>query len=381
MDQEVLPPDYGTNIGTDVLGIPGTNGDGGTDGDIRASGAPGFYMQGYTPLGGAQSWTPIFRNDRSYNLSANATYVKGGHELRFGADVVRMELNHWQPEEGYGPAGGFGFNGGATALAPRGSPNPFNAYAQFLLGLTTAASKSLQYERATGREWQLGLYVRDRWQVTSALTLNLGLRFEHYPLMTRADRGIEYYDDTTNQVLLGGKGGNPEDLGIEVQYPRFLPRVGFAWRLGENNVVRGGYGMTVSPMPFSRPLRGVYPATISQFYTPPSPFMPFGTLEGGIPALLRTRSEHRLGRPADDGRDPVALPGSHLPRLHPVLEPDLRAPAALGHVAVCRLRGHGRLTRWAIGTSTPRGRAKDGPERPSSSGSGARRTPPGSTGG
>jgi hypothetical protein len=283
MDQEVLPPDYGTNIGTDVLGIPGTNGDGGTDGDIRASGTPGFYFNGYTALGGAQPWSPIFRNDRSYNLNANVTYVKGRHEVRAGVDVVRMELNHWQPETDYGPAGGFGFNGGATALAPRGSPNLFNAYAQFLLGLTTAASKSVQHELMTGREWQLGLYVRDRWQVSRALTLNLGLRFEHYPLLTRADRGIEYYDDTTNRVLLGGVGGNPEDLGIEVRYPRVLPRVGFAWRLGENNVIRGGYGITISPIPFSRPLRGVYPATISQLYLPKSFFVPFGTLEEGIP--------------------------------------------------------------------------------------------------
>ena len=70
-----------------------------------------------------------------------------------------------------------------------------------------------------------GLYFRDRWQVTRDLTLSLGLRFEKYPLMTRADRGIEYYDDTTNQVLLGGRGGHPEDLGIEVQPPT-LPAPG-----------------------------------------------------------------------------------------------------------------------------------------------------------
>ena len=293
-----------------------------------------------------------------------------------------MELNHWQPEEGFGPAGGFWFNGGATALAPRGSPNPFNAYAQFLLGLTTATGKSLQYELATGREWQLGLYVRDRWQVTRALTLNLGLRFEHYPLMTRADRGIEYYDDTTNQVLLGGRGGNPEDLGIEVRHPRFLPRVGFAWRLGENNVVRGGYGMTVSPMPFSRPLRGVYPATISQAYTPPSPFVPFGTLEEGIPLFYGPDLSTGSVDLPTTAETAVALPGPHQPRLHPVLEPDLRAPAALGHVAGRGLRGHDDDAPDGLsGTSTPRGRAKDGPARRSSSGSGARRTPPGSTGG
>jgi hypothetical protein len=282
-DQEVVPPDYGTNIGTDVLGIPGTNGDGGSNGDIRASGTPAFWINGYTPLGGAQEWLPLFRNDRSYNLTTNVTYVTGRHEVRFGADVVRMELNHWQVEAGFGARGGFGFNGGATALAPTGSPDPFNAYAQFLLGLPTSTGKSLQHELMTGREWQFGLYVRDRWQLTRNLTLNLGLRWEKYPLMRRADRGIEYYDDTTNQVLLGGRGGNPEDLGIEVRHPQFLPRIGFAWRLGESSVIRGGYGMTVSPMPLSRPLRGWYPLAVDQVFVGPNRFVPFGTLEEGIP--------------------------------------------------------------------------------------------------
>jgi hypothetical protein len=282
-DQEVVPPDYGTNIGTDVLGIPGTNGDGGAGGDIRTSGSPWFAVSGYTALGGSETWTPIFRNDRSYNLTTNITYVTGRHEVRFGADVVRMELNHWQPENGFGPRGGFFINGGSTALAPSGSPDPFNAYAQFLLGLTLATGKSLQYELMTGREWQFGLYVRDRWQVTRDLTLNVGLRWEKYPLMTRADRGIEYYDDTTNEVLLGGRGGNPEDLGIEVRHPQLLPRIGFAWRLDENDVLRGGYGMTISPMPFSRPLRGWYPLEINQVFVAPNPYLPFGTLEEGIP--------------------------------------------------------------------------------------------------
>jgi outer membrane receptor protein involved in Fe transport len=69
--------------------------------------------------------------------------------------------------------------------------------------------------------------------------------------MTREDRGIEVYDETTNQVLLGGLGGIPEDLGIKVKYPHFLPRLGFSYRLTDDDVVRGGYGITVSATPFS----------------------------------------------------------------------------------------------------------------------------------
>jgi Carboxypeptidase regulatory-like domain/TonB dependent receptor-like, beta-barrel len=292
-DQECTPPDFGTNFGTDVFHIPGTNGDGGANGDIRYSGMPAFRINGFESFGGVDGWTPLFRNDRSYNFSTNATYVANKHELRFGVDVVRLELNHWQPELAYGPRGTFFFYGGATALAPSGSPNAFNSYAQFLLGLDTngdvgygATTKSLQAEIQTGREWQYGIYIRDRWQVNNKLTLNLGLRWEKYPLMTRADRGIEYYDNTTNKVLIGGRGGNPEDLGIEVKHPHFLPRIGFSYRMNEDNVFRGGYGMTVSPIPFSRPLRGFYPATVTFAFPGATSYIPFGTLEQGIPLFF-----------------------------------------------------------------------------------------------
>jgi len=282
-DQTSIPPDIGTNFGTDVFGIPGTNGAGLSGGDPRTSGMPSFFIDGYEPFGGVDGWTPLYRNDRSYNGSANLTWVANKHEVRVGVDVVRMELNHWQPELGAGPRGYLQFGGGATAQGPTGSPDQFNAYAQFLLGLTTNVQKAVQYEIMTGREWQYGAYVRDRWQVNKDLTLNLGLRWEKYPLMTRKNRGIEVYDQTTNKVLLGGVGGNPEDLGIEVKHPNFLPRIGVAYRMGEDNVFRGGYGITVDPLPFSRPLRGFYPLTINQSFVGPNAFVPVGTLASGIP--------------------------------------------------------------------------------------------------
>ena len=287
MDQECIPPDIGTNFGTDIFKIPGTNGDGGSNGDPRTSGMPGFFIDGYEPFGGVDGWTPLYRHDRTYNGSANLSWTAGKHEMRFGADIVKIELNHWQPELGeFGPRGGFEYNGGATALGPNGSPDQFNSYAQFLLGLTSRAGKSLQAEIQTGREWQYGLYIRDRWQVNKNLTLNLGLRWEQYPLITRADRGIEYYDNTTNQVLLGGRGGNPEDLGIKVKHPHFLPRIGFSYRAGEDNVIRGGYGMTVSPIPLSRPLRGFYPQTIALTFVGANGFAPFGSIDEGVPLFF-----------------------------------------------------------------------------------------------
>jgi carboxypeptidase family protein/TonB-dependent receptor-like protein len=281
-DQTVQGPDFGSNFGLDVLGIPGTNGS-----DPRQSGLPQFSITGFSTIGNSEGWAPLFRNDRSYTFTNNLTYVTGKHEMRFGVDIVRMELTHWQPELGtYGPRGGFTFSGGATALGPSGSPNLFNAYADFLLGLPTQAGKSLQYEVMTAREWQYALYFRDRWQLSRNLTLNVGLRFERYPLMRRANRGIEYYDDTTNKVLLGGLGGNPTDLGIKVNVPFVAPRLGIAWRINDNNVLRAGYGMAVDPIPFARPLRGFYPLTVSQNFVGINGFDPATTLARGIPPVV-----------------------------------------------------------------------------------------------
>jgi hypothetical protein len=278
---DLVAPDYGQNWGSDYLGIPGTNGP-----DIRQSGFPIFLFNTYTTMGSADTWNPAFYRDQSFTHTTNVSWNRTGHDLRFGFDLVRHQFNHWQPEIGGGPRGLFNFTGGVTALNGGPSPNQYNSYADFLLGLPQTVQKSLQYEEMNPREWQFGWYFRDRWQVTPKLTLNLGIRYEYYPLIRRASRGIERYDPDTNVVLIGGRGGQPDDVGIDVSKTLFAPRVGFAWRVGENTVVRSGYGITYDPLPFSRPLEGPYPSTINGFFTGLSSFTPFQPIEQGIPPVV-----------------------------------------------------------------------------------------------
>ncbi|MBA3716014.1 MAG: TonB-dependent receptor, partial [Pyrinomonadaceae bacterium] len=136
----------------------------------------------------------------------------------------------------------------------------------------------------TGREWQTALYVRDRWHVTPNLTLNLGLRLENYPLMKRANSGIERLDYSTYTVLLGGRGDVPEDVGLEFQTWYLAPRLGVAYRVSEKSVLRAGYGHTINPLPWSRPLRGSYPYDIT-FNNTAEQFGFVTTLATGIPAV------------------------------------------------------------------------------------------------
>jgi len=280
MGQNVKGPDFGTNFGLEQFGIPGTNGP-----DIRQSGLPSFVMSGYTTLGNNETWIPAFRNDQSYTGTTNAGWIKGSHDIRFGFEFVRHQLNHWQPERGGGPRGRFTFAGAVTALNGGPSPNQFNSYAAFLLGLPGSMQKSLQHLYLTGREWQFGWYARDRWQATSKLTVTLGLRYEFYPLLTRADRGLERWDPETNRVLIGRRGGNPDNVGLTVSKKLFAPRLGIAYRLTQSTVLRTGYGITIDPFPVARSLRDPYPATIAADFLAPNSFVPFRPIEQGIPVF------------------------------------------------------------------------------------------------
>jgi hypothetical protein len=283
--QSVKGNDFGTNYGT-VLGIPGLNGP-----DIRQSGFPDItfnFNSPYYAQFGVPNWMPLFRTDETYTNSDSLSWTKGAHVFRFGFDLVRFHLNHWQPElSNGGPRGALDFNGQATTIKGGAAPNQYNAYAQFLLGYSNEVQKGEQYILMTGREWQFGWFAQDRWQVTRKLTVSLGLRYEYYPLMTRSNgKGIERYDPTTNQVLLGGRGNVPTDVGITVSHKLFSPRAGIAYRLDENTVIRTGYGLNYDPIPFSRPLRGFYPLTINADFTAPNSFGFASTLANGIPPVV-----------------------------------------------------------------------------------------------
>jgi len=256
-DQTVTGPDYGQNIGLD-LGIPGTN----DPNDIRASGMPQF-ANGYT-IGGTPQWMPLFRKEINYTFTTSLTKVFAKHEMRAGVDIVKLNLNHRQAEFGdMGLKGGFSFSGNTTGAAGY-TALAWNQFAGFLLGLNNYYSKDVQTEDMTTREWQTAFFVRDRWNVSPKLTISAGLRIEYYPLMTRANGiGIERLEYSTYTALLGGRGDVPMNAGVEIQNWYLAPRLGAAYRFNENTVFRTGYGRTINPLPWGRPMRGSFPYDIN----------------------------------------------------------------------------------------------------------------------
>jgi hypothetical protein len=275
----LIGPDAGSAFGLDVLHIPGTNGP-----DPRYNGIPQFSISGYEPIGGNETYLPKYIRSTYFTYSLNAGWTKGRHEMRFGLDVARYRVNEWHPELGGGPKGTFTFNGSVT-LPGAGSPNQFNNYAAFLLGLPQQVSKSIAPDYSTPRQWMDGFYFRDRWHVNHNLTLTLGIRWEYYPTMTYAHFGMLRYDPTTDLVYVGGRGSVPNDAGISASKKQFAPRVGFAYRFGNRTVVRGGYGISINPQGPLAQMLFSYPLEVLQTFSGNTAYIPYGPIANGIPPI------------------------------------------------------------------------------------------------
>lgn len=274
--------DFGQNFGLETLGIPGTNGP-----DPRQGGIPHFVSPFYSDLGQVDSWMPKILFDNTWTLATNFNWNRGKHDIRFGVDIAREQQNHWHPETGgNGPRGRFRFEGAVTSLRDGPPVTQFNSWATFLLGMPQGMGKALQFfDPMSPREWRHGYYLRDRWQATRSLTINLGLRWEYYPLMTFANNGMVRYDAETNQVLVGRLGGIPDTVGVSISKWDFGPRVGLAYRMGQSSVLRAGYGISVDPVPMSAGffMLDPFPAVVNADFTGANSWTPAGRIENGIP--------------------------------------------------------------------------------------------------
>jgi hypothetical protein len=101
----------------------------------------------------------------------------------------------------------------------------------------------------------------------------------------RDERGVERWDPYTNLVYLGGLGNVPRNAGMSVGKKYFSPRIGLAYRFAGDTVFRVGYGITYDPIPFGRPLRGPYPATITGDFQRTTDFGWYNNLSQGIPEI------------------------------------------------------------------------------------------------
>ena len=237
--------------------------------------------------------------------------------MRFGFDFVHHLMNHWQPELGEGPRGAFHFDPGVTALNPEeldatvgfqgdtpSFENDWNGLAGFLLGTPTATGKSSQFIKMNSLENQYAFYGRDRWTVTLEVDARprtpLGAVPEQTPLrqVWVSSRTIP----TTNEALIGGRGGIPQDNDVGWSKKLFAPRLGFAYQMdGVDGDPRAATALRITPHPWgAQALRGWFPLTVIAVFEGINGFHPVTTSPGYVEAGCSERSARTRGRDSLD---------------------------------------------------------------------------------
>ncbi len=202
-------------------------------------GVPYLIVSGYASLG-----NPITGPQNTYQNDFQGSYsvamTRGRHNLKFGADVTREQINAL-----FGIA-----TNGFFVFAPFPASDSF---ASFLLG------QSVQFFQGGGqfdrglRKWVTAGYAQDEFRITPRLTLNLGLRYEvNTPYTDIRNRMNAWepgkqsviYPQAPEGLLFPGDPGVPAGIA-PVDYHEFMPRVGLAWDpFGDNKTtVRAGYGI------------------------------------------------------------------------------------------------------------------------------------------
>ncbi len=281
-------PDLGSNFGLEVLRIPGTNGP-----DRLQSGMPSFQVNGWGNMGNPNTGNPFQFDDKQYVANVNLSWFKNAHVIRTGFDYSDQQINHFQPQGGtfQTARGTFQFNGNSTRLQDAVAPADvrFNSWADFLLGLPSGAGKVEQLRNPNAVHAKAyAAYVQDQWHVTRDLTLNAGVRWEYYAWPTRGGGlGVSRFDPEDGNVYTGGLSGVPLNTGVDLGPGEFLPRVGISYRLGENTVLRGGYGQSSDPKPYidfrnSYPINFAWSHPALTFNGVTNAFLPVTTLRQGL---------------------------------------------------------------------------------------------------
>lgn len=258
-----------------TLGIPSQFGIQGVPQIAGNGGLPTFEPNGFSSFGGRR-YMPTIQATTGLELFDNLMKLHGKHEFHAGFEFNHIRGNIIQPAYSKGD---FQFNGQYSDIPNQNSKD--NGIADMLLAPTTSTVGGINdlggMSSYTGSNYAgtryfadyIAGYFQDNWRMTPVLTLNLGLRWSYSSPYGESD-GAEANFQETNGDGSGGiyympkKGcATPRSASFnaelaaanitvdctgglrvnQAQLNNFAPRLGVAYRLRPNLVLRAGYGI------------------------------------------------------------------------------------------------------------------------------------------
>jgi hypothetical protein len=229
---------------------------------------PGIEPSSFTNLSGGTGNGETTTD--ALNLFPSVTWIKGQHSIHAGLDwrfgqyaIVQnastdgsVSFNTQWTQNCWSCSAGNDYTGSANNLQG-------NSIASMLLGLPSSGSEGIGSTAFYSNKY-FAPYVQDDWKLTRNLTLNLGLRYDLQPYYVERHNRADYAFNTTTvnpvdatlpfATLATGASvhdlGGPTFLGVNgnprqvysTNLTEFQPRIGFAYSVHNNLVVRGGIG-------------------------------------------------------------------------------------------------------------------------------------------
>ena len=256
----------------------------------------------------------IFSINNNYVIAPSITKTYKGHTIKAGADLRRLEMNYFQNNN---PGGSFNFDPFMSSYANNAAGG--HPFASFLMGymVDQAANASVvQIAPPTySTIYYQGYFVQDNWNVSSKLTLNIGLRYEIPGVWReRHDLMATFNPTEVNPVLgaisvAGRQVTGAYDLVNSSQHPEkglrnenfsnFSARLGLAFRPDDKTVIRAGWGKFVIPAYLQFPESPVQ-SPLSYITN-----NPVSTINGGVSPNATLDNPLPSGLTPAPGRDPV----------------------------------------------------------------------------
>ena len=275
--------------GASTMGIPAQFGIQGVPQVPLNGGLPYLGIGTLSGIGGA-GWLPGNRFSDTEQMTENLTKVYNKHTFKGGAEFQYIYFPWLAPPASKGT---FYFDGNYTSMplmqtasGPANGLDGTTGRAQFLItpGNATVANgvnmvggmdqiNASNFGTVHANRNYFGAYFQDDWAITRKLTLNLGLRWEHFGLTgesggaqanfiqpsLKTNSGATFYltqSHKASPVLSTSFTDALQRDGIALVYTNqygsgmgviqklnFSPRVGFAYSLTPKLVARGGFGI------------------------------------------------------------------------------------------------------------------------------------------
>src|SRR5687767_1033182 len=227
-----------------------------------------FSFSGYSGFSGnAGDGRPKWQDRGEYEVTDSLTWIKGRHIMKFGGSMYHRNILFTDARTHNGV---FNYTG-VMSQRPVTSAGTGVAFADFMLGYPASVTRSnpATWWGGSGTYWHG--FIQDDFRLTNSLTVNLGLRYEYTPWLTAYRNQGAVFDPTRDKPIIVSSETDQIDLaaqaladvgyrlfgdliqtssqaGVPLQLTKndtnqWAPRLGFAYRLGDRTVVRGGYGM------------------------------------------------------------------------------------------------------------------------------------------